>query len=138
MHSILKAVIILVSVFTSQALCGKSCRQCFGTYEITNAGRIDQETARKFAHATLSICATGEEFELGAPVPSQCTTEDVRKCSVWQFPVKAWRYCGNGGSVTFNQPIRCVDGTCASSSLDMKCHTSVVCHGGCKCEECGC
>lgn len=134
-------IVKIAFILASAALClanidPKSCRRCYGTYEVHLNTVVLKDDALKYVLATLKDCATGTEIDLGQPTTLACN--QLSLCSVWRWPITTWRYCGNGGHVYFNRPYACNGAICGNATLDTRCNKSVVCHSDCKCSECGC
>lgn len=137
MFNIFKLASLLVSV----ALClasfsdPKSCRRCSGTYEIVLERAVSKIEAKNYVIGTLKACATGSEMDLGEPTTPGCS---LGICASWSWPITTWRWCGNGGLVSFNQARACTTSICGATHLKTSCNKSVVCHTTCYCNQCGC
>lgn len=129
----LKSLFVLVMLFAASVTARRGCRQCSGTLSFTFNKPINKAVLDKMVYYQLVGCATGNEFRItGYSTPEGRCPGDT--CDAWNVGLIAWRYCGNGGSVSHSLFTNtCTGGACATSNkLTMKCTKSVEC--GYQCE----
>lgn len=125
-------ILLIISVFTANALAAKSCRQCSGTIGATFKDFALKDEATAWVKGRIGNCAGGDKIDiLGYSNPLQdCNA--AQKCKSWKIDVKVWRYCGNGGTVDVYKTNQCVFKTCSvNDRLQMTCHPSVECKSLC-------
>lgn len=136
MFALLKNAIVLFSIFAASAIAAASCRLCSGTLTLTLNNFATQANVNNMVRYYMSGCATGLQYQItGYSNPPQTCVQGSNplKCKSWTVSLKAFRYCGNGGSVskTFGHNA-CDGGVCASSNLlTMSCNPSVACADTC-------
>lgn len=147
--TILYILLLLLAGLTT----GKnSCRQCIGAQRITFETHISLDLATTFFKRSIGNCATGGELEIHrvekydcrAPCISEmpngdCGVSGPSICTEYNFKIRVWRYCGNGGSLVLNKGTHCIDNECArTDDLGLTCYLSVGCKGKCDCKNCKC
>lgn len=136
MHLLHKIVDFFFLLSVCLAVTPKSCRQCDGKYLVIFNSYVSEAQAREFIKTSLGGCATGNEYLLFNPGSNDCLGTT---CKDWFFDMKAWRYCGNGGSVTLKKDNHGIGGLMALKDyMGLTCTRSVECHGNCNCVQCGC
>lgn len=136
LHIFKLAFILAFAAFCFASIQPKSCRRCSGAYD-TKLNRASlYDDAKKFVMATLNVCATGGEIALGVPTKLGCNAASL--CTNWSWPITTWRWCGNGGKVSFDRPETCNGTLCGAANLQTTCNKSVVCHSECRCIDCAC
>lgn len=141
---------LLLSLLAGVAATKNSCRQCLGQQHLTFDHYVPIQVAEAYWKASIGTCATGGEHEVRASLSTDCIKPCIQfvggkcvrwsyECKNWDFTLKIWRYCGNGGSVELRKANHCADSICTTEDhLTLACSPSVECHGNCRCSECGC
>lgn len=134
---ILKFAFVLISLLVGSVVARNGCRQCEGELSIRFKEYMTHEETEKYILTSLNSCATNNEFQItGYRNPFEnCNMEsNPLRCQLFTFNIKAWRYCNNGGTVSWSKNKVCIFGSniCAIAvDLNMKCTRSVECHGTC-------
>lgn len=142
MISILRILLAVTSLLVSSVVARNSCRQCEGELSIRFKEYMTHDEAAKYILTSLNSCATNNEFQItGYRNPfDYCNMEsNPLRCQLFTFNIKAWRYCNNGGTVSWSKGRVCIFGSnicTAAVDLNMKCTKSVDCHGTCDGIQC--
>lgn len=150
MISVVRIMIALIYIFAGRVTGKNDCRACLGYQRVYFDYYVSEEVASTFWKASTGPCMTGNDFNLLGTQTEECMQICTQKvgdrcvkmengCKSWNFNLKIWRYCGNGGSVKLTKGKHCAGGICADQdTLTLTCNPSVDCHGDCNCRQCGC
>lgn len=134
---VLKITAILFAILAG-ALGRNGCRQCTGLKTVLFTDYITEEQLFQYIKDSFKGCATGLQYDVYIPSngPKYCTSDGVR-CKEWTVGLRAWRYCGNGGSVNKTQANLCYANACSVKDvLTFTCVRSVECVGRCYADSC--
>lgn len=129
--------VVVLWLFSHLVLARNGCRQCIGFQRITFPDFTDVLTATNFFRSSLGGCATGNQYDLLVSAGNDCDSSG--NCKNWEFKVQIWRYCSNGGDVSYPKGHHCIDKVCSLyDTLSLSCVKSVKCYSKCYCDQCAC